>query len=123
MYRIKPRLNDLNTDGLDETHKHLTVGVDKIELENTILYHNHEYKRKLDLGKDIYEFIHKNDIYPNSLIPEHKEALDVYMKESVESFPTNVELKPWQKELMNYIEPHDREIIWVVGKYGNEGKN
>ena len=94
MYRKKPRLNDLNTDGLDETHMHLTAGVDKIELENTILYHNQEYKRKLDLGKDIYEFIHKNDVFPNSLIPEHKEALDVYMKESVESFPTNVELKP-----------------------------
>ena len=25
-------------------------------------------------------------------------------------------------ELMKYIEPHDREIIWVVGKDGNEGK-
>ena len=95
----------------------------KTELENTILYHNHEYKRTLDLRKDIYVFIHKNDVYPNSLIPEHKEALDVYMKESMESFPTNVELKPWQNELMKYIEPHDREIIWVVGKDGNEGKN
>ena len=35
----------------------------------------------------------------------------------------NVELKPWQNELMKYIEPHDREIIWVVGKDGNEGKS
>ena len=78
MYRKKPRLNDLNTDGLDETHKPLTVGVDKIELENTILYHNQEYKRKLDLGKEIYEFIHKNEIYQQSLRPEHKEALDLY---------------------------------------------
>ena len=33
----------------------------------------------------------------------------------------NVKLKPWQNELMNYIQPHDREIIWVVGKDGNEG--
>ena len=24
---------------------------------------------------------------------------------------------------MKYIEPHDREIMWVVGKDGNEGKN
>ena len=123
IYWKRPKVNALHSDGLDETHKPLTVGVDKIELENTILYHNHNYKRKLDLGKDIYEFIHKNDVFPNSLRPEYKEALDVYMKESVESFPTNVELKPWQNELMNYIEPHDREIIWVVGKDGNEGKN
>ena len=45
------------------------------------------------------------------------------MKKSVESFPANSELKPWQNELMKYIEPHDREIIWVVGKDGNEGKS
>ena len=41
----------------------------------------------------------------------------------MKSIPTNVELKPWQNELMKYIKPHDREIIWVVGKDGNEGKN
>ena len=74
-----------------------------MQFENIILYDNQEYKWKLDLGKKIYEFIHKNDVFPNSLIPEHKEALDVYMKESVESFPTNVELKPWQNE-MRYID-------------------
>ena len=43
------------------------------------------------------------------------------MHEGLESFPANVELKPWQNELMKYIQPH--EIIWVVGKDGNEGKN
>ena len=122
MYRKKPKVNDLHSDGLDETHKPLTVGVDTMQFENIILYDNQEYKRKLDLGKKIYEFIHKNDVYPNSVRPEYKEALDVYMEESVESFHTNVELKPWQNELLMYIKPHDREIIWVVGKDGNEGK-
>ena len=34
------------------------------------------------------------------------------------SHKTIVKLKPWQNQLMKYIEPHDREIIWVVGKYG-----
>ena len=94
MYRKKPKLNDLNTDGLDETHKPLTVGVDTMKFENTILYDNQEYKRKLDLGKDIYELIHKNDVFPNILRPEYKEALDMYIKESVESFPENIEFKP-----------------------------
>ena len=53
-----------------------------------------------------------------------KEALDTYI-EHQEDFRDvgNVELKPWQSELMKYIEPHDREIIWVVGKDGNEGKS
>ena len=75
----KPKVNDLNTDGMDETHKPLTVGVNTMQFENIILYHNQEYKRKFDLGKKIYEFIHKNDVY----LPEYKEALDLYMKKSV----------------------------------------
>ena len=95
-----------------------------VEFENSIIYDNQEYKLKVDLGKEIYEFIYKNEVvYLNSLRAEYKEVLDLYMKESVESFPTNVELKPWQNELMKYIKPHDREIIWVVGKDGNEGKS
>ena len=93
-----------------------------MKLKNTILHYNHEYKQKLELGKAIYEIITNDDeIDLDSLIPEHKEALDLYMKKSVESFPANSELKPWQNELMKYIEPHDRDIIWVVGKDGNEG--
>ena len=83
-----------------------------------------DYKQKLELGKTKYEIITNDDeIYQQSLIPEQKEALDLYMNEGVKSFPENVELKPWQNELMKYIQPHDREIIWVVGKDGNEGKS
>ena len=99
----KPKVNYLHSDGLDELHKPLTECVDTMQFENIILYDNQEYKRKLDLGKEIHEFIHKNEVYINSLVPERKEVFDLYMKESVESFPTNVELKPWQNELMNYI--------------------
>ena len=58
MYRKKPKVNDLHSEGLDETHKPLTVGVDTMQFENIILYDNHEYKRKLELGKKIYEFIY-----------------------------------------------------------------
>ena len=104
MYRKKPQVNDLHSDKLDESHKPLTKGIDKMKLKNTILYHNHEHKQKLELGKAIYEIISNDDIDLDSLIPEHKEALDLHMKKSVELFPANF-------ELMKYIKPHDREII------------
>ena len=95
MYMEKPEVNDLHSDGLDETHKPLTVGVDKMKLKNTILHYNHEYKQKLELGKAIYEIITNDDeIDLDSLIPEHKEALDLYMKKSVKLFPENIEFKP-----------------------------
>ena len=35
-----------------------------------------------------------------------------------------VELKSWQESLLEYIQqPSDSEIVWVVGKEGNERKN
>ena len=98
--------------------------INKEELRKTIQNNNHEHKHKLELGRAIHKIvINDEEIYQQSLIPEHKEALDLYMNEGVKSFPENVELKPWQNELMKYIQPHDREIIWVVGKDGNEGKS
>ena len=33
-------------------------------------------------------------------------------------------MKPWQETLLEYVQkPCDREIFWVVGKEGNEGKS
>ena len=107
----RKRLNEESESNTEELRKQL------IKLEN-------EYQRKLTLGKDIYKMIGEG-IAPYQALPnDMKDALDTYM-EHQEDFTDvgNVELKPWQNELMKYIEPHDREIIWVVGKDGNEGKS
>ena len=107
----RKRLNEESESNTEELRKQLTM------LGN-------EYQRKLTLGKDIYKMIGEG-IAPYQALPnDMKDALDTYM-EHQEDFADvgNVELKPWQNELMKYIEPHDREIIWVVGKDGNEGKN
>ena len=52
IYSEKPK--DRHSGGMDELHKPLTVGVDKIQLKNTLLINNHEYKQKLESGKAIY---------------------------------------------------------------------
>ena len=52
-----------------------------------------------------------------------KEALDLYMTNAHDMELDDVELKPWQKELLEQItKPTDRKIIWVVGKSCGEGK-
>ena len=49
-----------------------------------------------------------------------KEAVILYIENQADFRDVeNIEFKPWQNELMKYIEPHNREIIWVVGKDGN----
>ena len=94
------------------------------ELRKQLIKLENEYQRKLTLGKDIYKMIGEGIASYQALPNDMKEALDTYI-EHQEDFRDvgNVELKPWQNELMKYIEPHDREIIWVVGKDGNEGKS
>ena len=88
MYSEKPEYP--HSDGLDELHKPLNVGVDKMKLKNTILYDNHEYEQKLELGKAIHEIVINHEVLQHSLRPEYKEVLDLYMKESVKSFPKKI---------------------------------
>ena len=58
-----------------------------------------------------------------SLSRERKHALELYSVRPLGDF-SQVELKPWQQELMNCCDsPTNREIFWVIGKKGNEGKS
>ena len=79
----KRKVNDLNSEGMDE-----------IELRNTILYHKHEYKRKLELGKAVHKIVINDEVDEDELLPEHKEALDLHLKKSMETIPNNIELNP-----------------------------
>ena len=55
---------------------------------------------------------------------ERKEALDLYRKEQHVRDLTQAELRPWQQKLFEISEvPSEREVIWVIGKDGNEGKS
>ena len=118
--------NNPPTVSTSDPRKGLNKGIESNteELRKQLIMLGNEYQRKLTLGKDIYKMIGEG-IAPYQALPnDMKDALDTYM-EHQEDFADvgNVELKPWQNELMKYIEPHDREIIWVVGKDGNEGKS
>ena len=82
-----------------------------------------DYKNKLKLGKIIYEEIEEHEIPEESLRREYKEAKELYIKHKKNIDLDNVILRPWQKALLEYIKPSTREVIWVMGKHGNEGKS
>ena len=82
-----------------------------------------EYKNKLKLGKIIYEEIEEHEISEESLRREYKEAKELYIKHKKNIDLDNVILRLWQKALLEYIKPSTREVIWVIGKHGNEGKS
>ena len=81
-----------------------------------------EYERKLQLGEIVYKHVKDRGIPEESLSKEYKEAKDLYVKNKQNIDVENVILRPWQESLFNYIKPTDREVIWVIGRKGNEGK-
>ena len=93
-------------------------------LTKYLIEKTNEYKRKIALGKRVYRILGQGEVLEESLPEELKDILNIYMKQAQEVNHNNVELKPWQKELLEYINnPTQRQIIWVVGKSCGEGKS
>ena len=80
------------------------------------------FNDKCETGSFVKNALLTQEIEPQSLRKDMKEALDIhecYTKPEMSS----CNLKGWQKELLSLMEnPTDREIIWIIGKRGNEGK-
>ena len=106
------------------SNKHEKSKTNKEELRKHLINVGNKYKEKLELGKEIYKMQGEGVVPYQALARDMKEAVYLYIENQADFRDVgNVELKPWQNELMKYIQPHDREIIWVVGKDGNEGKS
>ena len=114
-----------STPPSDSTHKiEMKSDINVEVLREHLTKMGNEYQNKLALGKEIYKMVGDGLIPHQALANEMKEALDIYMEHQDDFRDVgNVELKPWQDELMKYMEPCDRDIFWIVGKDGNEGKS
>ena len=109
--------------GSKRTHNEMEEE-DAEALKKYLMKCNNEYENKITLGKKVYQFLGQGVCSEHALPEEMKNALDIYMKQVQEVNHNNVELKPWQKELLEYTNnPTQRQIIWVVGKSCGEGKS
>ena len=75
-------------------------------------------KKDYERGVFIKNSIRNGEIDPDILTEEHHKA----MKTKFPALKVEVILKPWQEKLVELIKPSEREIIWIVGSVGNEGK-
>ena len=72
----------------------------------------------------MYQILGEGVCSEQALPAEMKDVLNIFMKQAQEVNHKNKELKPWQKELLEYINnTTQRQIIWVVGKSCGEGKS
>ena len=81
-----------------------------------------DYENTLELGRMIVEKAKSLGIAEESLRSEYKKAKELYLKHERNVDIENVILRSWQDSLLQYLKPSNREIIWVIGRKGNEGK-
>ena len=95
-----------------------------VSLREDMNYNNQEYIAKIELGEQIATIMIDDNIREQSLSKEHKEALKFYRNQMTRMNIQDVELRPWQQRLFEIIKiPSEREVIWIIGKDGNEGKS
>ena len=69
----------------------------------------------------MHKHVKDRGILEESLPKEYKETKYLYVKNKQNIDIENVILSPWQESLLKDIKPSDREVIWVIGRKGNEG--
>ena len=85
---------------------------------------NQKYLDNIELGKQVNTVIAKGIVQEESVSKRRKDALDLYRKQRPTRDMLQVELRPWQQELMDIIAtPTRREVIWIQGLNGNEGRS
>ena len=104
-----------------ENNKENKKGVlnDKLTLELQ------DFNRKKEMGRKIKEIIeNKANFNENALSKESKEALDIFNLYGKSSRIQKTNWRGWQQGLRTYLnKPTEREIIWIIGTKGNEGKS
>ena len=101
-----------------------SVAVHGDDLRSRLRKDKRKHAEKVELGREIEAIINDGDASEESLTKENKNALDLFRKQKMLVNVSSTSLRPWQKELLEKLkQPSDREVIWVCGMDGNEGKS
>ena len=96
------------------------------ELECELIEDNKAYINNVVIGEKISLILDKGTVLERSLSKQNKLCLELYRVQQATADVESAQLRPWQIQLIQSIEQdkmNDRKIIWVIGKYGNEGKS
>ena len=100
-----------------------TPTLDEEDLREVLLNDNRLYLAKIELGKKIAAIMNGGVVHEESLSKDRKSALELYRKQRPRFDIMNVELRAWQAQALQLIEtPSERQVIWICGRQGNEGK-
>ena len=98
--------------------------IDKETVRKEMVEENQQYIAKIELGRMVAAIIDEENICEQSLNKEKQEALLLFRRQQPQFDILDVELRPWQQDAMKYFEsPTERQVIWIRGNNGNEGKS
>ena len=101
--------------------RHLKVhNVNSAEIQKNMICDQNLYQNEKQVGEIVREIMKEQDIEPQSLRNEYQNALKI---DKPKVFPEEQPLRIWQKLLLENLKPTEREIIWVCGRVGAEGKS
>ena len=94
------------------------------DLESEILADNKLLDEKIELGEKISKVLTNTNAKEESLSKKNKEAFNLYQSKKFAINPNDdLKLYPWQQQAIDLMQkPSLREVIWVKGARGNEGK-
>ena len=98
--------------------------LDDVTLLRDLLERNQNFLDKIEFGGRIARLIDEHGINEQSLSNDHREALILFRRQQPQFEISGVELRAWQQDAMKYFEsPTQRQVIWIRGNKGNEGKS
>ena len=121
---IITKMEDIPTSCYEELKPPLVTKVVTCkDLRAELMHDNAVYLETITLGREIADIIDEGVVKEESLTRERKKALELYRKQNSMFNMEGVELRHWQTDLMDLIvTPTAREIIWIRGMKGDEGK-
>ena len=98
--------------------------IDKETVRKEMMEENQQYIAKIELGRMVAAIIDEENIYEESLSKEKQESLLLFRRQQPRFDIVDAELRSWQQDAMKYFEsPTERQVIWIRGNNGNEGKS
>ena len=88
------------------------------EIITDILQSQKKFDDKKEASSLLKTVLEKQDIDIEAIPKNYSELLKINAK----THASNTSLRPWQQQLLGFLVPSEREVMWVVGKDGNEGK-
>ena len=93
-------------------------------LDEQLLIDNELYYKNVETGKHVFDKVRSGDIEQQSLSRENAYALHLYNKRRPIIVVESVELRLWQEQCLQLVDvPTERQVIWIKGMCGNEGKS